>query len=246
MTTLANGKARARQWWLPILLFAVPLAGWAQQATPAPEKSVKPGINDDWKKPDIQPLIERLETESREIYHERENLAGLVGPKPGAVVADIGAGSGFMTQLFAKLVGPNGKVFAEDINPKLLEHISQDAAQEGLKNVQTVLGKETSVELPANSVDLVFLCDAYHHFEYPRSMLASIYNALRPGGQIVLVEFQRIPGQSPAWMLEHTRAGKEVFSREITDAGFELINDHKVVFLKENYVLRFRKGEARR
>ncbi len=239
-----------RRWFVVIILAAIlcaaPPGMIAQQTAPAQEKSVKPGINEEWKKPDIKPLVERLETESREIYHERENLAGLAGPKPGAVVADIGAGSGFMTELFAKMVGPRGKVYAEDINPKLLELISKRAAEQGLKNIQTVLGKETSIELPANSVDLIFLCDAYHHFEYPKNMLASIYKALRPGGQIVLVEFERIPGKSPAWMIEHTRAGKEVFAKEITDAGLELINDHKVVFLKENYVLRFRKPDVRR
>jgi len=246
MTTQASRNARAVRWWLLVLLAAAPLAVLAQQAAPTQERSVKPGINNDWKGENVKPLLDRLETESREIYVQRESLAGLVGPKVGAVVADVGAGSGFMTELFARLVGSGGKVYAEDINPKLLEHIAQRAAGHGLKNVQTVLGTEKSVELPANSVDIVFLCDTYHHFEYPKSMMNSIHRALRTGGQVVLVEFRRVDGASPQWMMEHVRAGQEVFTKELTEFGFELINEHTVPWLKENYVLRFRKADARR
>ena len=236
-----------RRWLVGILLAAFACAGpsalFAQQAAPAQEKSVKPGINDRWRSADIQPLVETLETESREIYHEREALARLVDAKPGMAVADIGSGSGFMTELFAKMVGASGRVYAVDINPKLLEHIRQRASQDGLKNIQTVLDHDTSTELPANSVDLVFLCDTYHHFEYPKAMLASIYKALRPGGQAVLVEFHRVPGKSPEWMLEHVRAGQEVFTKEFVDAGFAFEKELDAPFFKENYVLRFRKAE---
>jgi len=240
----------SRRWFAGILLAAflcaVPLAGLAQQAAPAQEKSVKPGINDRWRSPDIKPLVETLEAESREIYHEREALARLVDPKPGMAVADIGSGSGFMTELFAKMVGISGRVYAVDINPKLLEHIARRASLEGVKNIQTVLDNDASTELPANSVDLVFLCDTYHHFEYPKAMLASIQKALRPGGQVVLVEFHLVPGKSPAWMFEHVRAGQEVFTKEFVDAAFEFVTEHESPFFKENYILRFRKAEARR
>ena len=224
-------------------------AGFAQgqsgaaQTTPQKEKSVKPGINEQWKSPNVEPLIGTLEAESREIYHQREKLAALVAPRPGSVVADIGAGSGFMAELFARQVGPQGKVFAVDINPKLLEHIERNARARGLGNLQIVLGQEDSIGLPANSVDLVFICDTYHHFEYPQSSLRSIYRALRPGGEIVLVEFHRVPGKSPDWMFEHVRAGQDLFTREIVDAGFEVVQVEAAPFLTENYVVRFRKVE---
>ncbi len=237
--------------WLVAILFATlvsaaPCATYAQKSAPPQEKNVKPGINDRWRSPDIKPLVETLETESREIYHERESLARLVDAKPGMAVADIGAGSGFMTLLFAKMVGASGRVYAVDINSKMLERVSQLAAQDGLKNIQTVLDNDTSTELPANSVDIIFLCDTYHHFEYPKAMLASIHKALRPGGQVVLVEFHRVPGKSPEWILEHTRAGQEVFTKEFVDAGFAFDRELNAPYFKENYVLRFRKAEARR
>ena len=241
-------EAHTRKWlWLAVALLALaPLAGLAQQAAGPQEKSVKPGINDRWRSSDIKPLVETLETESREIYHEREALARLVDPKPGMAVADLGAGSGFMTLLFAKMVGVSGRVYAVDINQKMLERVSQLAAQDGLKNIQTVLDNDTSTELPANSVDLIFLCDTYHHFEYPKAVLASMHKALRPGGQVVLVEFHLVQGKSPSWMFEHVRAGQEVFTKEFVDAGFKFVTEHESPFFKENYILRFRKAEAGR
>jgi len=240
----------SRRWFAGMLLAALfcaaPCVVCAQQAAGPQEKSVKPGINDRWRSTDIKPLVETLETESREIYHEREVLARLVDPKPGMAVADLGAGSGFMTLLFAKMVGVSGRVYAVDINQKMLERVSQLAAQEGLKNIQTVLDNDTSTELAANSVDLIFLCDTYHHFEYPKAVLASMHKALRPGGQVVLVEFHLVQGKSPAWMFEHVRAGQEVFTKEFVEAGFAFVTEHESPFFKENYILRFRKAEARR
>jgi len=205
------------------------------------EKSVKPGINKSWRSSNIEPLIKRLESESREIFAQSDLLAAVAGPLEGSVVADIGAGSGFMSQLFAKLVGDEGKVYAVDINAKMMKHLADAAKKKNVHNIQTVVCTDKSAMLPANSVDLVFICDTYHHFEYPRNTLASIYKAVRPGGQLVLVEFQRIPGVSRKWILGHVRAGEQVFTDEIVSAGFELINAHYLPQLKENYVLRFRK-----
>lgn len=205
---------------------------------------VQPGINDSWKSSDIDPLIGRLERDDREIYRERENLAALVGPPAGAVVADVGAGSGFMAEEFSKLVGESGRVLAVDINSTMLAHLADRAKRRGLDNLQTQVCTETSTQLDPDSVDLVFICDTYHHFEYPKSTMKSVHEALRPGGQLVVVDFRRIPGESEPWMLEHVRAGEDVFRQEILEAGFELINAHYPPYLKDNYVLRFVKAKA--
>lgn len=207
------------------------------------EKSVKPGINDRWKSDDIDPLVKILEAEGRAIFTQRDRLAALAGPRKGSVVADIGAGSGFMAELFAELVGPRGKVYAVDINPVMMESLAAGAKKKGLKNIETVVCGERSVNLPRESIDLIFICDTYHHFEYPRSTMKSIHEALKPGGQLVVVDFYRIPGKTADWLLNHVRAGEEVFTREITEAGFELLNTHYTPYLKQNYVLRFRKVE---
>jgi ubiquinone/menaquinone biosynthesis C-methylase UbiE len=207
----------------------------------APEASVHPGINDDWRGRNTGRLVRRLESESREIWVQRQRIVEVVGARPGTVVADIGAGSGFLTLLLARAVGPAGKVIALDINGGLLANIEAQARAAGLRNVETMRTAEDRTPLAPGSVDLVFMCDAYHHFEYPRSTMRSIRAALRPGGEVVLVELERIPGKTSPWILDHVRAGKEVFLAELVADGFELVREEDVPELTENYVLRLRK-----
>jgi SAM-dependent methyltransferase len=231
---------------LLLKLWIVALLAGAAGLAPATaqEKSVKPGINETWKSDAIDPLVNTLESESREIYTQRSALADLLGLRPGMAVADIGAGSGFMAEEFARRVGANGKVYAVDINAKLLQRIAAHAKEHNLSQIQTVLTPEDAVNLPAGSVDLIFVCDTYHHFEYPQKSLAGIHRALRAGGELILVEFHREPGTSPGWILEHVRAGQEEFTREIEAAGFVLVRVEAAPFLSQNYVLRFRKKQA--
>ena len=211
----------------------------------AQEKSVRPGINKPFEDPDVKEFVGKFETESREVYAKRQEIVRACGLKPGLAVADVGAGTGLFTRLFARAVGPAGKVYAVDIAPRFVEHVEKTCKEAGLKNVQGVVCTPTSVELPENSVDLVFVCDTYHHFEFPQRTLASIHRALRPGGRIVLVDFHRIPGKSSLWILFHVRAGQEVFVKEIETAGFKQTGEEK--FLKENYLVRFVKaGQARK
>jgi len=154
-------------------------------------------------------------------------------------VADVGSGTGLFTLPFARTVGSGGAVYAVDIVPAFLDHIARRAKAEELPQIRTVLCSERSVELPRDCIDVAFICDAYHHFEYPQSTMASLLRALRPGGTLILVEFRRIEGQSSEWILNHVRAGEEVFTREIEAAGFEKVGEES--FLKENYLLRFRR-----
>ena len=142
---------------------------------------------------------------------------------------------------FDRAVGREGRVYAVEISPKFLEHLRERAKSEKLTSVEVVKGLEDSVELPAASVDLAFVCDTYHHFEYPKSTLASLFAAIRPGGSLVVLDFERVPGQSSDWVIEHVRAGKEVTREEIESAGFQFEREIQVDGLKENYVLRFRR-----
>jgi ubiquinone/menaquinone biosynthesis C-methylase UbiE len=132
-------------------------------------------------------------------------------------------------------------VYAVEISPKFLEHLRERAKREKLARVEVVEALEDSVELPGASVDIAFVCDTYHHFEYPQSSLASLHKAIRSGGSLVILDFDRVPGKSRPWVLEHVRAGKETFRQEIESAGFEFEREVSVEGLKENYVLRFRR-----
>jgi ubiquinone/menaquinone biosynthesis C-methylase UbiE len=214
-----------------------------QEIKPGEEKSVRPGINDRFleKRLDVKSWVARFEIESREVYAAREALVTLTSLKPGSTIADIGAGTGFFSRLFSREVGGKGLVYAVDIAPRFIAHIDRQARKEGLRNIQTVQCKDKSVNLPPKSIDVAFICDTYHHFEYPRSTIASIHRALRMNGMLVLVDFERIPGKSKAFTLNHVRAGKEVFRKEIEEGGFVLIDQQHVSPAQENYVLRFKK-----
>jgi ubiquinone/menaquinone biosynthesis C-methylase UbiE len=210
-------------------------------AAARPESSVRPEVNAEYLKPDleVQAWIDRFERAGREIYDHRQAILRATGVARGNTVADVGAGTGLFTTLFAKVVGESGRVYAIDIAPAFLAHIDARIQAMGLTNVTTILGSERSVSLPEGSVDVVFLCDAYHHFQYPRSMNASLWKALRPGGTLILIDFKRVPGQSAQWVLDHVRAGQEVFTAELEDAGFRKLEE--LPLLKENYFIRFRK-----
>ncbi len=209
----------------------------------APPASVRPGINDKFLDAElnVEEWIGRFEIESREVFAARHEMVKAIELKPGARLADIGAGTGLFTPLFCKAVGPEGWVFAVDISPKFVAHINHKAHQNGLDNVTTVLCPDNSVSLPADSIDVAFICDTYHHFEFPQQTLATIHRALRPGGQLILVDFERIPGKTREFMLKHVRAGKEVFRGEVEEAGFALVEEVRIDELKENYYLRFQK-----
>jgi SAM-dependent methyltransferase len=95
------------------------------------------------------------------------------------------------------------------------------------------------VELPPASIDVAFVCDVYHHFEHPGATLASLRRALRPGGTLVLIDFERIPGITSEYILQHVRAGREVFRDEIVRAGFRVRDEIELDGLEDNYILRF-------
>lgn len=223
---------------LSLVLGVLPLAALSAQ-----EKSVKPGINDVFRDPDPQEFQGKFEVESREVFSRRNEIVAACRLKPGLTVADIGAGTGLFTRLFADAVGKDGRVIAVDISQKFLDHIENMCRQSGYRNVETLLGKADSTELPANSVDIVFICDTYHHFEFPLRMMASIHQALKPGGRVILVEFRRIPGKSTEWVLNHVRAGQDVFENEIVQSGYNKTAEIQNV-LKENYLVEFTKGTA--
>jgi len=210
----------------------------------AGEASVRPGINEKFLDPklNVAEWMERFEVESREVYSARKEVLAATGIRQGDKVADIGAGTGLYSRLFADTAGVDGGVYAVDINPRWLEHISHSVDPGPVHaTITPVLCRERSVSLPPRSIDVAFTCDTYHHFEYPQSSLASILSALRPGGTFLVVDFERIPGVSSEWTLGHVRAGKETVKKEITGAGFEFIEEVDVEGLEENYFIRFRK-----
>ncbi len=190
---------------------------------------------------DVQAWVRRFEGESREVFAKRHEVLEATRVGPGDRVADIGAGTGLFTRLFADAVGKTGQVYAVEISTAFLTHINETAAQAGYDNVTSVLGQSGSTTLPAESIDVAFVCDTYHHFDAVEPMLASIHRALAPGGRLIVIEFERIEGTSRPWLIEHVRAGKETFRAEIEAAGFDFVEEIEIAGFVENYFLVFTK-----
>lgn len=228
-----------RRFFAPAAIVVLALvAAWP--ALPAAGTGAAPAVNEPYRDPDYETWVQRFERPGREVYDRRLDIMKASGVEPGMTVADIGAGTGLFTRLFAKEVGPTGKVYAVDISKRFIDNVLRTAREQGLANVEGIVNTQTDTKLPAQSIDLAFSSDAYHHFEHPREMLASIHRALKPRGRLVVVDFRREPGRSSAWVLEHVRLGKDEVVREIEAAGFRLIEDRD--FLRENYFLAFEKA----
>lgn len=237
MTTVSESRTLARQQ-------AAAIQQEQQEKVKAKEFSTVPrGINDNFLSPDLdaQEWVNRFEVESREIYACRDQIVKAIGLSTGQSIADIGAGTGLFTGLFSKAVGEDGSVYAIDISPRLIAHLEERVAKENLTNVKVVRNEATSTQLVTRKVDKAFVCDTYHHFERPDSMLKSIHKALNEGGELVVIDFERIPGESRDWVIGHVRAGKATFRAEIEASGFEFVREVSIDGFKENYLLIFRK-----
>jgi ubiquinone/menaquinone biosynthesis C-methylase UbiE len=166
-----------------------------------------------------------------------DKAIALLGIAKGATVADIGAGNGYMTWRLAERVGPTGKVFANDIQPEMLQMLRENMLQRKLKNVKTVLGKFDDPKLPANTMDLVLLVDVYHEFNAPQQMLRGIREALKPDGRLVLLEYR---GEDPSVPIrpEHKMTVAQVRA-ELEPEGYRV--DRVLEDLPRQHVLIFKK-----
>lgn len=203
------------------------------------EQNVNPDINSHYKNPDVTRWQGVFERDGREIWDRRGDIIRHLRLQPGQAIADVGAGTGFFSLLMAREVGATGRVYAVDIAKNFVDASVQRAREQGLDNVIGVVNDQQSVHLPPASVDLVFISDTYHHFEYPQATLRSIHSALKPNGELVIIDFRRDASQSSSWVLDHVRADNQRVITEIEAAGFELTE--KLDFMQTQYYLRFRR-----
>jgi ubiquinone/menaquinone biosynthesis C-methylase UbiE len=159
-----------------------------------------------------------------------------IGIVKGSDVADIGAGSGAITWRLAALVGPTGKVYANDIQSRMLDLLRQNMTQRKITNVETVLGAVDDPKLPPSSVDLELLIDVYHEFSHPQEMLRHLRESLKPGGRLVLLEYR---GEDPAVPIrpEHKMTVATV-KAELEPEGFHL--DKAIETLPRQHILIFK------
>ena len=166
--------------------------------------------------------IDWLERSEREIEEDVSTLIKNMKIKTNETIADIGAGSGFHVFKMAPLA-KNGLVYAVDIQPEMLEAIELKKRSKKVSNVETVLGSEKSINLPKNSLDKILLVDVYHEFSYPAEMVESIKNALKPNGQLFLIEYRGEDSSVPIKKIHKMTEKQSIAEMEV--AGFKLIEN---------------------
>ena len=179
-----------------------------------------------------------LNRPEREQEENPEGALDALAIRAGMVVADVGAGTGYMSLRLAKRVGPSGKVYANDIQPEMLRRLRENAAKAGLTNIETVQGEEADPKLPPGRMDLVLLVDVYHEFSKPRQMIDKIREALKPDGRLVLLEYRKEDPQVPI-LPAHKMTVAEV-KAEIEPEGFRL--EKTLENLPRQHILIFRKN----
>jgi SAM-dependent methyltransferase len=198
--------------WIPWLVLTAAVAAQAPGVHPVSGRRFAPVMG--YQGAGWLERTERDEEEAPDVA-----LSVLKIPK-GATVADIGAGSGFITERLASRVGPTGRVFANDVQPQMLELLAKRLARRKIANVTLVQGELDDPKLPAASVDLEIMVDVYHEFSQPQAMLRRLREALKPGGRMVLLEYRK---EDPAIPIrpEHKMSVAEA-KLEVETEGFTL------------------------
>jgi ubiquinone/menaquinone biosynthesis C-methylase UbiE len=208
-----------------IFLFFIAVLAQAPRRQPAPTMGV-----------DGAPWLTRAERIEEE---DPDRMLSSLGIKRGWVVADIGAGVGYHTWRLANIVGPSGKVIAEDIQEGMIALLKKNVTDRKLKNVDIILGTQTDPKLPDSSLDLVLMVDVYHEFSDPVTMMGHIRDALKPDGRVVLVEFR---GEDPAVPIQplHKMTVQAVRS-ELESLGFKF--QRTLEFLPWQHIIFFTSGK---
>ncbi len=180
-----------------------------------------------------------LERSEREKEEAPESALDQMGVRQGITVADIGAGTGYFSIRLARRVGPTGRVYANDVQPEMLERIRIRCEKLDIHNIETVLGSEADPKLPAGRMDLILMVDVYHEFSQPQRMLDAIRTALKPDGRLVQLEYRKEDPEIPI-RPDHKMSIPEV-KTEVEAEGFKLekVTDtlprqHLFIFVKAN------------
>lgn len=189
---------------------------------------------------DPKAYIAMLEDPGRDEYQKPHDVLKALDLKPGETIADIGSGSGYFTLRFAAHVGDRGRVLAVDIDPGMIRFLNRRLRDAGVRNVQTILAEPDDPLLPDASVDRVVIVDTWHHIEKPIAYLALVKRILKPGGQVVMIDFQKreLPFGPPLAM----KIAREDLVRQLEANGFHLAKEH--TFLPYQYFLVFTPGPA--
>ncbi len=185
---------------------------------------------------DPKAYIAMLDDPARDEYQKPHEVISALDLKPGEVVADIGAGSGYFTFRLAHHVGDTGRVYAVDVSPDMILHLNRRIRDLGVKNVVSVLCAPDDPLLADASIDRFFICDTWHHIGDHPHYLALMKKMLKPGGQVVMIDFKK--AETPVGPPMEMRIGRDDLLKEMETNGFKLEGEH--AFLPHQYVLVFK------
>jgi arsenite methyltransferase len=185
---------------------------------------------------DSKAYIARLEDPKRDAYQKPEEVVKALKIEEGEVIADIGAGSGYFTFRLARPVGEKGRVYAVDVSPDMIVHLNRRIRDLNVKNVVTILSAPDDPLLGDGSVDRFFICDTWHHIEGHAKYLALLKKMLKPGGQVVMIDFKK--AKTPVGPPMEIRIDRGDLVREMEAHGFQLAAEH--TFLEYQYFLVFK------
>jgi ubiquinone/menaquinone biosynthesis C-methylase UbiE len=183
-----------------------------------------------------------LERPERQAEERPDLLMQALKLKPGMNVADIGAGTGYMSWRMARLVGRNGSVYAEEIQQEMLDLLAKNLPAHGVTNFHAVLGTITDTHLPTNKMDLVLMVDVYHEFDHPYEMLDSICRSLKPDGRVAFVEYRGEDPNVPIKQLHKMSVAQVRKEAEL----LPLVWVATIETLPRQHVIVFRKGQQSR
>ncbi|MEC4675109.1 MAG: methyltransferase [Nitrospirota bacterium] len=187
---------------------------------------------------DINDYIHNLERPGRDEYQKPDEVIQALNLKPGMVLADIGAGSGYFTRRFSRAVGSKGTVMAVDVEQQMLDYNRKHLSDLGRpSHTQFILATPDDPSLPVSSVDLIFLCNVYHHLDHTIAYLEKAKAGLKPEGRIAIIDFYHDERSGKLGFSKHHLVPQERVMKELQKAGFTLATKH--TFLQRQYFLEF-------
>ena len=187
---------------------------------------------------DIRQYLEHLDRAERDTDQQPERVIEALGLQPGLSVADIGAGSGYFTRRFVQAVTEKGKVYAVDVEPDMLQYAKASLARMPIPStVEFILAQPGNPQLPRQSVDLIFLCNVYHHLDDRPAYFSNVRPALKPGGRVAVIDFYHDARSGDVGFPRKHLVARDTVVEEMVKAGFQLVREH--TFLARQYFLEF-------
>lgn len=187
---------------------------------------------------DIKQYLEQLDSEERDQHQKPRQVIEALNLKPGLTVADLGSGSGYFTRRFIEAVTETGKVYAVDVEPEMLKYAEESVVHMHRSyTAEFILARPDSPKLPYESVDLLFVCNTYHHLEERTKYFSDAKSSLKPGGRVAIIDFYHDERSGRLDFPKRHLVPQETVIAELTKAGYKLVREHH--FLPKQYFLEF-------